>query len=219
MKYRMVQTAACTLLALTTVGCLSPRTDLTETQTYRLSIDGLRDEARHDRMDGPVLLVSPPQAEPGFETQRMVYIRRPYQLEYYAVNQWVDAPARMFAPLMVHALNDRETWRAVLPLPSSVPGDYRLDTYGFLVQQEFLQQPSRVRITARMQLVDLNASMILGTRAFEAVEPAPSENAYGGVLAANRAVAGLLDQIATWLRQCVRHSPECDRSDLERRTP
>ncbi|MBX3304388.1 MAG: membrane integrity-associated transporter subunit PqiC [Nitrospira sp.] len=202
----------CAVWVFTLPGCLSPRTDSPEIHMYQLSLDGLRSEAHPDRIDGPVLLVSPPQAEPGFETQRMVYVRRPYQLEYYAVNQWADTPARMFAPLMVHALHDRETWRAVLPLPSSIPGDYRLDTYGFLVQQEFLQQPSRVRITARAQLVDLKESTILGTRAFEAVEIAPSENAYGGVLAANRAVAGLLDQIVTWLQQCVRHSPECGRS-------
>ena len=109
MKYRMVQTTACALLALTAAGCLSPRTDSSEIHMYQLSLDGLRGEARHDRMDGPVLLVSPPQAEPGFETQRMAYVRRPYQLEYYAVNQWADTPARMLAPLMVHALHDRET--------------------------------------------------------------------------------------------------------------
>jgi cholesterol transport system auxiliary component len=46
---------------------------------------------------------------------------------------------------------------------------------------------------------------------FEAIELAPSENAYGGVLAANRAVAALLDQMTSWLGECVRHSPECRR--------
>jgi cholesterol transport system auxiliary component len=65
---------------------------------------------------------------------------------------------------------------------------------------------------ARLQLVDLKESTIVGTRSFETVEKAPSENAYGGVLAANRAVAGLLDQIMSWLQQCIRRSPECGRS-------
>lgn len=212
MKYRMVQTVVCALLALTAAGCLSPRTDSPEIHTYQLGLDEQRNEVRREPIDGPVLLVSLPHAEPGFETQRMVYVKRPYELEYFSVNQWADAPARMLAPLMVHALNRSGTWHAVIPLPNSIPGDYRLDTYGFRLQQEFLQQPSRVRVTARVQLVDLKEPTILGTRAFEAVEIAPSENAYGGVLAANRAVAGLLDQIAAWLQQCVRHSPECGRS-------
>ncbi len=211
MNYRLAH-VACALLALTVAGCLSPRTDSSETHTYQLSLDGRPGEVRPGKPDGPVLLVSQPQAEPGFESQRMVYVKRPYQLEYYAVNQWADTPVRMFAPLMVQALNQQnDTWRAVISLPSSIRGDYRLDTHGFLLQQEFLQQPSRVRVMVRTQLVDLKELTVLSTRAFEVVENAASENPYGGVQASNRAVAGLLDQINSWLRQCVQHSPECSR--------
>lgn len=198
-------------MVATTAGCLSPRTDSSEIHTYQLSLDGWSGEARPGKPDGPVLLVSPPQAEPGFETQRMVYVKRPYELEYYALNQWADTPVRMFGPLMVQALNQDEAWRAVIALPSSIRGDYRLDTHGFLLQQEFLQQPSRVRVMVRTQLVDLKESTILSMRTFEVVENAASENPYGGVQAANRAVAGLIDQIGSWLRQCVQHSPECHR--------
>ncbi len=83
MNYRLVH-VVCGLLALTAAGCLSPRTDSSEIHTYQLSLDGWPSEARSGKLDGPVLLVSQPQAEPGFETQRMVYIKRPYELEYYA---------------------------------------------------------------------------------------------------------------------------------------
>ncbi|MBX3332248.1 MAG: membrane integrity-associated transporter subunit PqiC [Nitrospira sp.] len=208
MNYRLAHVASA-LLALTVAGCLSPRTDSSEIHTYQLRLDGWPSEARPGKLDGPVLLVSPPQAEPGFETQRMVYVKRPYELEYYAVNQWADTPVRMFAPLMVQALDQNEAWRAVIPLPSSIRGDYRLDTHGFLLQQEFLQQPSRVRVMVQAQLVDLKESTILRTRAFEVVENATSENPYGGVQAANRAIVALFAQIDSWLRQCIQHSPEC----------
>jgi cholesterol transport system auxiliary component len=209
-KYRLIH-VMCVVLVGTGSGCLSLRTDSPEIRTYHLNLDGLPNDVLREKIDGPVLLLSPPQAEPGFETQRMVYVKRPYELEYFSMNQWADSPVHMLIPLMVQALNQSEAWRTVISLPSSVSGDYRLDTYGVLLQQEFLQQPSRVRITARLQLVDLKESTIIGTRTFETVENAPSENAYGGVLAANRAVAGLLDQIVSWLQQCVRHSG-CDRS-------
>ncbi len=68
-----------------------------------------------------------------------------------------------------------------------------------------------MRVMVRAQLVDLKESTILSTRVFEVMENATSENPYGGVQAANRAVAALLDQMASWLRECVRHSPECRR--------
>lgn len=210
MNYRLAH-VMCGLLALTAAGCLSPRTDSSEIHTYQLSLDGSPSEARTGTLDGPVLLVSQSQAEPGFETQRMVYLKRPYELEYYALNQWADTLVRMFTPLMVQALNQNDAWRAVILLPSSLHGDYRLDTHGFLLQQEFLQQPSRMRVMVRAQLVDLKESTILSARVFEVMENATSENPYGGVQAANRAVAGLLDQIGSWLRHCVQHSPECNR--------
>ena len=210
MRYWLVH-AACALLMMTGTGCPSLRSGSEAVHTYQLSLDGSHNEARPSVGNGPVLLVSTPQADPGFETPRMVYVKRPYELEYFAANQWADTPARMFTPLLVQALSQSGAWRDVVLLPSSVTGDLRLDSYGFAVQQEFLQRPSRVRVTSRAQLVDLKQSIIVGMQTFEAIELAPSENAYGGVLAANRAVAALLDQMASWLRECVRHSPECGR--------
>ncbi|MBS0149662.1 MAG: membrane integrity-associated transporter subunit PqiC [Nitrospira sp.] len=198
-------------LVLVTAGCISFRGGSEATHTYQLSLEGAQKEVHAVDGNGPVLHLSPPQAEPGFETPRMVYLKRPYELEYFAANQWADTPANMVAPLLVQSLSQSGILRDVVLLPSVVPGDYRLDIYGFALQQEFFQQPSRVRVTARAQLVDLKLSMIVGMQRFETMEPAPSENAYGGVIAANRAVAGLLDQIVPWLRQCVKRSTTCTR--------
>lgn len=210
MRSWIVPTALGVLIA-TLGGCLSPRGEAPPLHTYQLSLDARSGETRPPDASGPVLLVGLPQSHPGFETPRMVYLKRPYELEYYAVNQWADAPARLFAPLLVHALGQSGLWRAVVPLPNSIRGDYRLDSYGFAVQQEFLQQPSRVRVTLHTQLIDLKESRIVSTRTFDATEDAPSEDAYGGVLAANQATAKMLDQVAAWLQGCVRRQPECSR--------
>ena len=210
MKYRIVP-VACVLLALTAAGCLSSRSESQPAHTYRLSLDPERTEVRPADINGPILQVSLPLAEPGFETPRMVYVKRRYELEQYALNQWADQPARMFASLMVQALGRTGSWRAVVPSPGSIRGDFRLDSYGFSLQQEFMQDPSLVRVTVRAQLVEMKESRVVGTRMFEAVEKAHSNDAYGGVVAANRAIAALLDDLASWLRDCAHHSPECSR--------
>lgn len=210
MKYRMVR-VACVLLALTAAGCLSSRSESQPTHTYRLSLDPERTEVRPADINGPILQISLPLAEPGFETPQMVYVKRRYELEHYALNQWADQPARMFSSLMVQALGRTGSWRAVVPVPGSIRGDFRLDSYGFSLQQEFMQNPSLVRVTVRAQLVEVKESRVIGTRRFEAVENAHSDDAYGGVVAANRAIAALLDDLASWLRECARHSPECSR--------
>lgn len=210
MKYRIVR-VACILLALTAAGCLSSRSESQSAHTYRLSLDPERTAVRPADINGPILQVSLPLAEPGFETPRMVYVKRLYELEHFALNQWADPPARMLASLMVQALGRTGSWRAVVPVPGSIRGDFRLDSYGFILQQEFMQDPSLVRVTLRAQLVEVKESRVVGTRAFEAVEKAQSDDAYGGVVAANRAIAALLDDLASWLRDCARHSPECSR--------
>jgi cholesterol transport system auxiliary component len=201
------------VLLATTTGCLLSRAESRTVHTYQLSPDmrASAGEARLADATGPVLLISLPQSDPGFDTQRMVYLTRRYELDYYGVNQWADTPARMLVPLLVQALDRSGAWKAVMPVPASIRGDYRLDTDGLVLQQEFFQQPSRVRLGIRMQLVDLRESRVVGSRTFETVEEASSDDAYGGVLAANRAVAAILDQAASWLQGCLGNARECGR--------
>jgi cholesterol transport system auxiliary component len=76
-----------------------------------------------------------------------------------------------------------------------------------VLQQEFSQHPSQVRVGFRLQLVGLREQVVVGTRRFEVVENAPTDDAYGGVVAANRAVATLLDQVTLWLASCKAGGP------------
>ena len=145
------------------------------------------------------LLVSPPRPQAGFDTARMAYLRRPHEVSYYAFNQWADTPARMLMGLFAQAMERTDLWRAVVQMPSTVRADYRLDSDNLLLEQRFFSTPSQVRLALRVQLIDLKQQRIIGTRDFEIFEEAPSDDAYGGVIAANRATAKLLEQLAAWV--------------------
>jgi cholesterol transport system auxiliary component len=188
-------------------ACVLPRSTESQVHTYVLTLD----ESAWDtvaRVAQPavhgVLLVGLPQAEAGFDQPRMAYLQRPYEVNYYASNQWADAPARMLMPLLVRSLESTGLWHAVVPMPTAVTGDYRLDTSGLMLQQEFLQRPSRTRVLLRAQLVEMKEQRVMGARSFEALEPAPSDDAYGGVLAANRATAKVLQAMEGWVTSCLR---------------
>ena len=56
------------------------------------------------------------------------------------------------------------------------------------------------------QLLELKEQRVLGVRGFEALEPAPTEDAYGGVLAANRAVTTVLGSLNDWVTSCLQGS-------------
>ncbi|MGC3973397.1 MAG: ABC-type transport auxiliary lipoprotein family protein [Nitrospira sp.] len=151
-----------------------------------------------------VLVVGVPQAAPGFEQPRMAYLRRPSEVSYYAIHVWADTPSRMVMPLVVRSLESSGLWQVVVPMPTGIRGDYQLDLSGLLVQQEFLRQPSRSRVQVRAHLLDVKAQRVMGARNFEALEPAQTEDAYGGVLAANRAVATVLAMMNEWISACLR---------------
>ncbi|HVB48892.1 MAG TPA: ABC-type transport auxiliary lipoprotein family protein [Burkholderiales bacterium] len=143
-----------------------------------------------------VLAVSAPRAQPGFDTDQMVYVRRPHEIEHFAHSRWADTPARMLAPLLVRALLRGGGFRAVVQAPGPVEADLQLDTELVRLQQDFSARPSRIELTLRVQLIDLRHGRDLATREFDVVESAPSDNPYGGVLAANRALGRVLGQLA-----------------------
>lgn len=145
------------------------------------------------------LLINPPHATAGFDSTRIVYLREQHKLDYYALSQWVDPPARMLGPLLVAAIEKTGAMRAVVLMPAAAAGELRLDTQIIRLQHEFQTQPSRVRFTLRGTLLDDRTRQVLAWREFDAVESAASEDAYGGVLAANRAVQTVVAQLAQFV--------------------
>jgi cholesterol transport system auxiliary component len=151
------------------------------------------------------LVVSPPHAAAGFDSQRMMYMRNADQLEYFAHNQWVDTPARMLAPLIVAALESNGAFRAVVSTPSPAAGEMRLDTEVLRLQQEFTGTSSQSRFSLRAYLVESATRKVIATREFEASVPAPSEDPHGGMLAANLAVQNVLAGLATFCAEAARN--------------
>ncbi len=154
----------------------------------------------------PTLIVSPPHAAAGFDSKRIMYVRRADQLEYFAHNEWIDTPARMLAPLIVAAVEASGAFRAVVQTPSPAAGEMRLDTEILRLQHEFLSAPSRVRFTLRAYLVESVTRQVIASREFDAAVPAASEDPYGGVVAANRAVQTVLEDLAAFCAEAARHA-------------
>jgi cholesterol transport system auxiliary component len=150
-----------------------------------------------------VLAVSMPRAWSGFDTTQIAYLRQPNELDYFAVNRWADTPARMLEPLLVQALEQTRSFRAIVRAPGAVPANVRLDTELVRLQQDFGTRPSRVEITLRAQLIDVADKRVLAVKLFDETENAVSDNAYGGVITANRLLQRVLDQLSDF---CINES-------------
>lgn len=145
-----------------------------------------------------VLEVAAPRARAGFDTPLMAYTQRANALEYFARHRWADAPARMLAPQIAQALERSGAFRAVVQAPSLAAADLRLETELVRLQQDFGAKPSRLRFTLHARLVDVAGRRVLASAELDETEAAASDDPYGGVLAANRALARLLERLAAF---------------------
>lgn len=202
---RMMRVGAALGLCVALAGCFAvPRETRETVRTFVLTLDSQTAgaDAPQAKPGAGVLVVNMPQAQPGFESPNMAYQQRSYEIGYYATHQWAETPSRMLQPLLVRTLERAGVWRAVMAMPTAVRGDVRLDVDQVVLVQEFLQRPSRVLVSLRAQLLALPTYQVMGVRRFEASEPAPAEDAYGGAVAANRAVQVLLKDLGDWLAGC-----------------
>jgi cholesterol transport system auxiliary component len=178
-------------------GCAPFQPPAESARTYVL--DARPDPAPRYANRNLVLAVGVPRARAGFDTVQMAYVRRPHELEYFAKNQWADTPARMLAQAIAQAIAQSGAVRAVVQAPGAVSAQIRLDVELLRLLQDFTVRPSRVRLTLQAQLIDTGTGRVLVMREFDVSEQAPSDDAYGGVIAANRALQRLLGQVTEWV--------------------
>ena len=155
----------------------------------------------------PTLMVHMPRAAAGFDSHRMIYVREPHRLEYFAHSEWVDSPARMLAPLIVDAAGRAPGIRVALPASAGAAADGRLLARVVRLQQDFSQQPSQVRFTLQLSLLDDATRQVVDSAEFDETVAAPSDDPAGGVAAANQAVQRVLQALSRFCAQAAAHWP------------
>jgi cholesterol transport system auxiliary component len=133
------------------------------------------------------LLVSAPEAVAGYQTEQMLYVDKPFQLEPFVKNAWSSPPADMIYPLLVQSMQRTGYFYAVASSPYNSQADYRLDTQLLTLQQNFLKKPSVLEFAAKIVLTRIDNSKIMASRIISLQIPCSTDTPYGGVIAANKA--------------------------------
>jgi cholesterol transport system auxiliary component len=133
------------------------------------------------------LLVTAPDAAAGYQTAQMLYIKKPYELEAFAKNAWVNPPADMLYPLILQSIQGTNLFKAVTSNAYTVGADYRLDTQLLVLDQNFLKKPSVLEFSVKAVLTHVSDNKVLGSRIINLRIPCPNDTPYGGVVAANQA--------------------------------
>lgn len=149
------------------------------------------------------LLISMPQAVAGYNTRQMAYTRKPYALSYFSRNEWIDTPGRMLEPILIGALEASGHFKSVIPSRVRIPADLRLDTEITLLVQDFSTQPSQGHFILDARLINLVSGQEITHQTLSAREPMSAENPYNGVIALNRALEHILEELVIFCTQAT----------------
>lgn len=133
------------------------------------------------------LLVTAPEAVAGYQTEEMLYVKKPFQLEAFAKNSWTAPPADMLYPLLIQSLQRTGYFYAVATSPYTEKADYRLDTQLIALEQSFIKKPSVIQFAVKVVLTHVETNNVIASRIISETIPCPSDTPYGGVIAANQA--------------------------------
>lgn len=181
-----------TLAAPLLAGCsllLPPRHE-----PVRALLTELPGHIPHEPRHAVTLLVLLPETNPAYDTTRMAYSVRLYQLAYFRDNEWAETPAQMIQPLLVQTLQRTGLFRAILTSPESDAISYVLRTKVLELVQDYTVKPPILRVALRLHLLDASGRAIAGHE-LAAQEEMRAAAPYAGVIAANDAVAKLLGQV------------------------
>lgn len=173
-----------TIIALS--GCTVLQRGEEHQRTYQLVLPTLEAEQTDQRQGS--LSVSRLEVQPGYDTSAIAYRRDAFELEYFVRSRWTDRPARMIHPAIIDGLQALGPFRHTIDATAGIPTRFRMDVELVRLEQDFQQDPSMVRLDLRVRLLDRRGRDIVLSETIRVRETAPSEDAVGGIIAANRAL-------------------------------
>ncbi|AOW51441.1 TPA: hypothetical protein JBB06_09555 [Legionella pneumophila subsp. pneumophila] len=179
-----VLSSVCFILGILTLMSCSP-VKVPVTNEYQLTAYSTKQLTRKPR---PITIqVTVPEAVAGYQTEEMLYMKKPFKLEPFVKNAWTSPPADMLFPLLVQSLQSSGYFYAVTSSPYSEEADYRLDTQVLKLEQNFIKKPSILEFSAKIVLTHISDNQIIGSRIVSLQIPCSQDTPYGGVIAANQA--------------------------------
>ncbi|HSU06262.1 MAG TPA: ABC-type transport auxiliary lipoprotein family protein [Acetobacteraceae bacterium] len=157
----------------------------------------------HERRHAASLLILTPETSPAYDTTRMAYSVKLYQIAYFRDNEWAETPAQMIQPLLVQTLQRTGLFRAILTPPETGRTDYTLRTNIVNLVQDYTVNPPVLRLAFRLQLLGASGRLIAG-REITVQETMRDATPYAGVIAANDAVGKALRIAAGFVLNSVR---------------
>jgi cholesterol transport system auxiliary component len=145
------------------------------------------------------LLVLIPETMPAYATMQMAYSTQAYQIAYFSKSEWAETPSQMIQPLIVKMLRNTHYFSEVLSPPDFGRHTFALRIEILELKQDFTSEPATLHLEMRFYLSRETTNQIVASKELSVREPMPERNPYAGVVAANKAMAKLLRELAKFV--------------------
>ena len=157
---RLLHSSVLSLAIIALLGCSPVKVSVTN--QYQLTAFSVKEFSKNPRH--MALWVTTPEAAAEYQTEQMLYVTKPYQLQSFAKNSWTNAPGDMLYPLMVNSLQKTGVFHAIMSSAYSQGADYRLDTQVLSLEQNFLKKPSVIEFAVKVVLTRTRDNKVIASR-------------------------------------------------------
>jgi len=182
------------VLLLTGCALVSPP----KSEPVRALLNKVPDNLPSERQHNITLLVLPPETSEAYDTTRMAYSIRRYEIGYFRDNEWAEPPAQMLEDLLLSTLRETGYFKAVLASQGAERPTYQLRTTILELLQDHTVSPPVLRLALRIQLLGWGDNLI-AERDIRRVQALERPTPYSGVVAANNATALALREVAQFV--------------------
>ena len=194
------------LILATTLSLLCACSPVKQIITNQYKLDSFSDKTLRPHQTHASILISPPEAVAGYQTEQMLYVNKPFELASFAHSSWIAPPADMLYPLIVQSVQRSGYFYAVSSGANAEQADYRLDTQLIKLEQNFLSKPVKTVLIAKIVLSNAKNNQVIASRMIHRAIPCPTDNPYGGVVAANQASHEFTAELSHFIvREITRH--------------
>jgi cholesterol transport system auxiliary component len=170
-----------------------------KTDTKQYTLNDIPPDLPSERTHSATLLVLVPETEPLYATTQMAYTTQAYQIAYFSQNEWAATPSQMIEPMIVETLRRTHYFSDVLSSPDFGHHTFTLRSEILEIKQDFTSEPAMLQLTMRFNLSRESTNQVIATRELSVREPMLERNPYAGVVAANKAMANLLQELSRFV--------------------
>lgn len=192
-------------LALSIAGCgtiLAPvkqRQQITYELTDKSIVIPVDNCATSTKTD--IIYVSPMRANAPYETTKMYYSEKPYELSTYSYSQWAAIPTDMLSQAIEKKLVTSCLYKNVVHNNVLADANYRLITQLVTLRQDLTgQNTARNQLIIYVQLLDLNSNKVIGSMPFDE-ELTSDVGPQAMVNSLNQLVTKFNNDLVAWLKQ------------------